>query len=177
MVIHLFNVKNMCCMFLQETYEVYDCLTYDIGTIANHNDIWLNTAQTGVNFERKTEYTEFTITGANNKYIPLNLPLNSQNIVIEADILLSTNSTSAFADIIYQNNRVSNVGLYDLGVEDNVWMPVKLVFNNGTITLMNKDTSQSRILAENSNWDTFRLLNYSNMDKITLFKNFKVYCI
>jgi len=164
-------------VFLQETYEVMDCLAYDNGTLAKHNDIWLNTAQSGVIFERKAEYTEFGITTSANKYIPLNLSLNSQNIIIEFDVLLTNHSDGAFADINYQNNRVSSINLQNVGAEDNVWIPVKLVLNNGTITLMNKNTSQSKVLAENSNWDSFRLLNYSVIDKTTLFKNFKVYSV
>lgn len=162
-------------MVLQETYELYDCLAYDIGTLAKHNNIWLNTAQSGVNFERKEEYTEFAITTSSNKYIPLNLQLNSQNIIIEFDVLFNTASTGAFADIIYQSNRVSNINLQGIGREDNVWIPVKLVLNDGSITLINKNTSQSKILAENSNWDSFRWLNYSVIDKTTSFKNFKIY--
>ena len=164
-------------MVLQETFVVYDCLAYDNGTLAKHNDIWLNTTQSGVNFERKAEYTEFGITTSANRYIPLNLSLNSQNMIIEFDVLLTNQSGSAFADINYQNNRVSNINLQRVGAEDNVWIPVKLVLNDGSVTLMNKNTSQSKILVENSNWDSFRLLNFSVIDKTISFKNFKVYSI
>ena len=162
---------------MQETFVIKDCLMIDNATLSDHNDIWLNTAQSGVIFERKAEYTEFGITTSGNRYIPLNLQLNSQNMVIEFDVLFNTTSDGAFADITYQNNRVSNINLQRVGAEDNVWIPVKLVLNDGSVTLMNKNTSQSKILVENSNWDSFRLLNFSVIDKTISFKNFKVYSI
>lgn len=150
-----------------------DCIVIDNATLSDHNDIWSNTIQSGVNFERKDEYTEFSISVTGNKYIPLNTPLIS-DMVIEVDVYCSDDG--AFADFLNDSQRVGMFSVKRVGTVNN-WIPIKFVISNNTITAYNRDTSQSYQIATNVECDGFRLLNFGVTSRTFRFKNVKIYPI
>jgi len=156
-----------------EPYETLDCIAIDNATLSDHNDIWSNTVQSGVNFERKEEYTEFSISVTGNKYIPLNTPLNS-DMVIEFDAYCSDDG--AFSDFVNDSSRVGILSIIRVGTVNN-WIPIKLVISNNTITAYNRDTSQSYQIATNVECNGFRWLNFGVTSRTFRFKNVKIYHI
>ena len=133
----------------------------------------MNTAQSGVNFERKTEYTEFSVTTAANKYIPLNLTLPSF-VAIEMEVYCSGDSN--FVDFVNNNTRVGQTTLTKVSTV-NTWTHIKITLTDGTITLHNLDNSNKDVVANNVEWTGLRLLNYSKLDQILRFRNVRVYPI
>ena len=171
----LLNIKAFASnrSIQSEIFVVTDCITIDNATLSDHKDIWSNTAQSGVNFERKEEYTEFTITTANNKYIPLNLTLPS-SVAIEMEAYSLNNQN--IMDFINGSTRVGQTSLTRVSTVD-TWTHIKITLTDGKITLYNLDNSNSYVIASNVEWTALRLLNFSDTTQIFRFRNVRVYPI
>lgn len=163
-------------IFLQETYEVYDCLKYDIATIDNHNDIWTLGNNGSPKLERKTSYSTLSelISGTDAWILTQAL----RSCVIEFDVqITSTDYTRAFCQYGQTPNSQTRRDI-PIITQDNDWHHYKLELTDGTVVVSSEGTSRTYTLA---NYDAtmdmyFRFRTINEITEIN-FKNFVIYPI
>ena len=163
-------------MVLQETYEVYDCLKYDIATIDNHNDIWTLGNTGSAKLERKTSHSTLSelIAGTDSLLIT-QIP---HSCILEFDLqVVSTNYSIQFCQF-GQSPNANTRRQIPLLIQDAGWHHYKLELNNGIVVVSSEGTSGTYTL-QNYDATTDMYFRFRTINEITEinFKNFAIYPI
>ena len=148
---------------LQETFVVYDCLKYDIGTIADHNDsIW--SSLNGMT--REAEYTTLYGTGAIARSVSIN-----GDIIIELDVMTDMYGTGTIFRISNDGTYLSTPSVNDCGLTTNNWKHIKMRIKDNLFSI--DDSSISNV--DVTGFNQFSIRSAGNYH--TYFKNLKIYSI
>lgn len=154
-------------MFLQETFEVLDCICIDNAIDSDYNNsIW-----SAVNrFNRGTDYTTFTHTALALTYVEI-----SDNVCIEFDIQSDTNySNSNLLSIRQDTTVLLQTARSGLTIFANDFSHIKIEIKNNECTITNTDTDRS-VTGDVTGFNRFYFRISAN--ESIQFKNFKVYSI
>lgn len=151
-------------MFLQETFVVYDCIKFDIGTLLEHTDsIWNNMNYITRYDEYSTIYSESsealkytTITG---------------DIIIELDVMSNLSSQGTFLSIRNGTTILRNVSLSNVSMTTNEWKHLKIKIEDGLLSIENSSITDVDVTGFN------RLFLRASANYSTSFKNLKIYSI
>ena len=149
---------------MQETFVVYDCIKYDVGTIADHNDSIWNSL---VGVTRDDEYTVFNYTGIVNRFVQI-----TGDIIIELDLMSDMargGSVSSIRDSGTTNLQVFS--LANLGMTTNNWKHLIIRIEDNLLSI--DDTSISGV--DITGFAEFGIRASANYH--TYFKNLKIYSI
>lgn len=151
-----------------ETYDLYDCIKYDLATTANHNDIWDTQPTRGASYSTYSPATGATDATLRYCTIP------QQDICIEFDIYVKIDSGANFLSVRYGTTGISVANKTDLGIGNQTWYHIKWEIVNGQATWTNTDTGKTKsVTIENYNRFYFRF----DVTEYISFKNFIVYAI
>lgn len=158
---------------------LYTVVKSDKGILTDYSDIWsTNTTSSIIKVTRTDSYTEFaelTSTNLTNAVFGL-----SENSIIEFDYYqVDGLNTNSFMNITNSNNATiytGGVNLNQFNAEIGKWYHFKIIFKDGTMTMINETTGET--LNKNYTSIPFRF-NFWTSNNITAirFKNFKIYDI
>ena len=155
------------CRFLQETYEVLDCICIDNAIDSDYNNsIW-----SAVNrFNRGTDYTTFTHTALATTYVEI-----SDDVCIEFDIQSDTNySNSNLLSIRQDNTVLLQTTRSGLNISANEFSHIKIEIKDNECTITNTDTDRS-VTGDVTGFNRFYFRIGAN--ESIQFKNLKIYSI
>lgn len=163
-----------------ETYEVMDCIFYDDGTIANHNDVW--TKDSLVILTRYDEYTQFKVeTGNNGNFYLRNL---SPNTVIDFDFKqVEGNVGNGFFNIFADGNiSIQWFSLSHILGNDssylNTWVKLRVELGETSATLSLRDDPSKTITRNYSQEELPSFLRFAlNQTREEHIKNLRYYPI
>ncbi len=159
--------------FLQETSVVYDCLAYDIGTLAKHNDIWGSSSYGTIT--RENEYSIISRTQTENTAsIPLDF--TGDNIIIEFDYYKVDGGNDNI--LLFRNGSTNVGGLTNTQLNGGIsrWNHIQLILDNinNTLTANNTTTQNTMTRTLNNVANQYRWTLYGTTTELR-FKNFKLY--
>lgn len=156
----------MFCIFLQETYEIWDTIKYDNGTLADHNDIWDNLNYMSRGDEYTTLYSsDYTV----NRYTSI-----TDDTIIEFDVMTDMGSGGQWGSIRQDNTPLLSLTNNPLNLSADNWHHIKIVVDNGDCTVSNTENSNT-ITGSVSGVNRLYLRASSNYH--TYFKNLRIYSI
>ena len=147
-----------------EKFTLYDCESYDEGTINNHNDnMWTNIN----NITRYNDYSIITSDVTVLSYIPL------QNYnCLELDVMTDQSLTTQLGRIAEDSISLLAFGLSNLNLTNNEWHHLKIEIKNNYCTISN-DKNNQVVTGNVPNLNKFGLR--ANAGNNTYFKNVILY--
>lgn len=166
-------------MLLQETFVLWDTITFDNGTSLNHNDIWQTPTNQG-KLIREDEYSNLIETIASDTAIGILLP--SQNIKIEFDLFNVDGGTQNFYNINIRrtnNAYINGFGLNEMGCYGGLWHHIICEIGEGSFNVSNTTNTRTitnRTLSSTESQILFQIKTDGQNTNLR-FKNFKVYSL
>lgn len=158
---------------VSEPYALWDVIKYDVGTIANHTDIWTGNEDT--TFERLTDYSRISEKTAGTTAL-IHTAFNSGSI-IEFDVRIGGSTNGNFFYLLQSSTGRRTVSVTDVagsGAQVNTWYSLRMTITEGNIHVENLTNEHEKDISFTGNYNRVELL--TGLDITTVdFRNFKIY--